>query len=200
LNTNNPLNLDRPQQEQFVFNEIAEDHVFTLTCHKKSDNKDLVRDCSSSIYQSAPAIKEAGMAQPRATISESQTYMPNPGNTLNTTNIPIRTGVGSNQYKTKSLPPIDMLELSINKLELKFKSEVLDDLHRKMAMDQLTDPLLLAEKIKLPMKEIQALCKADLKKVSSFMMLHGVCQFGYDIYVCLRPTQGYVPGEIFFEG
>jgi hypothetical protein len=93
-----------------------------------------------------------------------------------------------------------MLELSINKLELKFKSEVLDDLHRKMAMDQLTDPLLLAEKIKLPMKEIQALCKADLKKVSSFMMLHGVCQFGYNIYVCLRPTEEYVPGEIFFEG
>jgi hypothetical protein len=182
LNTNNPLKLDRPQQEQFVFNEIAEDHVFTLTCHKKSENKDLVRDCSPSVYQSAPVIKETAMAK------------------VDTPNIPIRTGVGSNQYKTKPLPPIDMLELSINKLELKFKSEVLDDLHRKMAMDQLTDPLLLAEKIKLPMKEIQALCKADLKKVSSFMMLHGVCQFGYNIYVCLRPTEEYVPGEIFFEG
>ncbi len=182
MNTNNPLNLDRPQQEQFVFNEIAEDHVFTLTCHKKSENKDHVRDCSPSAYQSAPVIKEAVIGK------------------VETPNIPIRTGVGSNQYKTKPLPPIDMLELSINKLELKFKSEVLDDLHRKMAMDQLTDPLLLAEKIKLPMKEIQALCKADLKKVSSFMMLHGVCQFGYNIYVCLRPTESYVPGEIFFEG
>jgi hypothetical protein len=182
LNTNNPLKLERPQQEQFVFNEIAEDHVFTLTCHKKSDNKDLVRDCSPSVYQSTPVIKEAVIGK------------------VETPNIPIRTGVGSNQYKTKPLPPIDMLELSINKLELKFKSAVLDDLHRKMAMDQLTDPLHLAEKIKLPMKEIQALCKADLKKVSSFMMLHGVCQFGYDIYVCLRPTEGYVPGEIFFEG
>ena len=182
MNTNNPLNLDRPQQEQFVFNEIAEDHVFTLTCHKKSESKDHVRDCSPSAYQSAPVIKEAVIGK------------------VETPNIPIRTGVGSNQYKTKPLPPIDMLELSINKLELKFKSEVLDDLHRKMAMDQLTDPLLLAEKIKLPMKEIQALCKADLKKVSSFMMLHGVCQFGYNIYVCLRPTESYVPGEIFFEG
>jgi hypothetical protein len=182
LNTNNSLKSDRPQQEQFVFNEIAEDHVFTLTCHKKSDNKDLVKDCNPSIYQSAPVIKEAVIGK------------------VETPNIPIRTGVGSNQYKTKPLPPIDMLELSINKLELKFKSAVLDDLHRKMAMDQLTDPLHLAEKIKLPMKEIQALCKADLKKVSSFMMLHGVCQFGYDIYVCLRPTEGYVPGEIFFEG
>jgi hypothetical protein len=188
LNTNNPLKLDRPQQEQLVFNEIAEDHVFTLTCHKKSENKDLVRDCSPSTYQSAPVIKEAVIGKAETPTSENKAYAP------------IRTGVGSNQYKTKPLPPIDMLELSINKLELKFKSEVLDDLHRKMAMDQLTDPLLLAEKIKLPMKEIQALCKADLKKVSSFMMLHGVCQFGYNIYVCLRPTEEYVPGEIFFEG
>jgi hypothetical protein len=182
LNTNNSHKPDRPHQEQFVFNEIAEDHVFTLTCHKKSENKDLVRDCSPSAYQSAPVIKESVIGK------------------VETPNILIRTGVGSNQYKTKPLPPIDMLELSINKLELKFKSEVLDDLHKKMAMDQLTDPLLLAEKIKLPMKEMQALCKADLKKVSSFMMLHGVCQFGYNIYVCLRPTEGYVPGEIFFEG
>jgi hypothetical protein len=188
LNTNKPLNPEQAQQEQFVFNEIAEDHVFTLTCHKKSESKDLVKDCGTSVYQSAPVIKEAGIGKVEIPTSENKAHAP------------IRTGVGSNQYKTKPLPPIDMLELSINKLELKFKSEILDDLHRKMAMDQLTDPLLLAEKIKLPMKEIQALCKADLKKVSSFMMLHGVCQFGYDIYVCLRPTKEYVPGEIFFEG
>lgn len=191
MNSDKPHNPDkpdipnRPHQEQFVFNEIAKDHVFTITCHKKPETRDLVRDCSPAIYQSDQTTKEAGITN---------------ANTLNTTNISSRTGVGSNQYKTKPLPPIDMLELSINKLELKFKSEVLDDLHRKMAMDHLTDPLLLAEKIKLPMKEIQALCKADLKKVSSFMMLHGVCQFGYNIYVCLRATEGYMPGEIFFEG
>lgn len=200
LNTNNPLNLDRPHQEQFVFNEIGKDHVFTLTCHRKFDDssKDSVRDANPAVYRSNRAPQnEPELNQ----FDANEKGHENP--TTKQTDLPIvkePAGVGSNQYKSKPLPPIDLAELHINKLELKFKAEVLDDLHRKMAMDKLTDPVLLAEKIKLPMREIQALCKADLKKVSSFMMLHGVCQFGYDIYVCLRPTEGYLPGEIFFEG
>ncbi len=114
-------------------------------------------------------------------------------------NPPGGSGIGSNQYKTKPLPPIDMNELTINKKEIQFKTLLLDELHRKMCIDRINDPLSLSEKIKLPVKETQALCKADLKKVSSYMLMQSITQFGYDIHVCMRPTLEYKPGEIIFE-
>ncbi|MEY4481011.1 MAG: hypothetical protein RIQ84_173 [Pseudomonadota bacterium] len=147
------------QQQELPIDHQQTDHIFTLTCHKKAEERHFIRD--------RPYLGSVG--------------------------------VGSNQYKAKSLPPIDMNELAINKKELKFKAHIFDELHRKMAIDQMTDPILLSQKVKLPIKEIQALCKADLKRISSFMLMQAITQFGYDIHVCMRPKIGYQPGEVIFE-
>jgi hypothetical protein len=147
------------QQQELPIDHQPTDHIFTLTCHKKAEERHFIRD--------RPYLGSVG--------------------------------VGSNQYKAKSLPPIDMNELAINKKELKFKAHIFDELHRKMAIDQMTDPILLSQKVKLPIKEIQALCKADLKRISSFMLMQAITQFGYDIHVCMRPKIGYQPGEVIFE-
>jgi hypothetical protein len=147
------------QQQELPIDHQQTDHIFTLTYHKKAEERHFIRD--------RPYLGSVG--------------------------------VGSNQYKAKSLPPIDMNELAINKKELKFKAHIFDELHRKMAIDQMTDPILLSQKVKLPIKEIQALCKADLKRISSFMLMQAITQFGYDIHVCMRPKIGYQPGEVIFE-
>lgn len=150
---------ENKSQQELIFDQASQDHLFTLTCHKNLS--------SSSLYKDAHSYGGSG--------------------------------IGSNQYKTKPLPPIDMNALMINKKELQFKALLLDELHRKMSMDRIKDPLALSEKIKLPIKETQALCKADLKKVSSFMLMQAITQFGYDIYVCMRPTLEYKPGDTIFE-
>ena len=147
------------QQQELAIDHQPKDHIFTLTCHKKAEDRQRVRD--------RPYLGSVG--------------------------------VGSNQYKAKPLPPIDMNELAINKMELQFKAHIFDELHRKMAIDRMTDPILLSQKVKLPIKEIQALCKADLKRISSFMLMQAITQFGYDIHVCMRPKIGYQPGEVIFE-
>jgi hypothetical protein len=108
-------------------------------------------------------------------------------------------GIGSNQYKTKPMKMIDMKYLDINKKENDLKSALFEDLYRKISMDQLSDPQSLSEKTQLPLKETLAIYKGDLKKLSTYMLLHALTQFGYDINICMRPREAYTPGSIYFE-
>ena len=108
-------------------------------------------------------------------------------------------GIGSNQYKSKPMKMIDMKYLDINKKENDLKSALFEDLYRKISMDQLSDPQSLSEKTQLPLKETLAIYKGDLKKLSTYMLLHALTQFGYDINICMRPREAYTPGSIYFE-
>ena len=100
-------------------------------------------------------------------------------------------GIGSNQYKSKPMKMIDMKYLDINKKENDLKSALFEDLYRKISMDQLSDPRRLSEKTQLPLKETLAIYKGDLKKLSTYMLLHALTQFGYDINICLRAREAY---------
>ena len=108
-------------------------------------------------------------------------------------------GIGSNQYKSKPMKMIDMKYLDINKRENDLKSVLFEDLYRKISMDQLSDPQSLSEKTQLPLKETLAIYKGDLKKLSAYMLLHALTQFGYDINICMRAREAYTPGSIHFE-
>jgi hypothetical protein len=89
--------------------------------------------------------------------------------------------------------------IALIKKEDDFKALLFEDLYRKITFDQLTNPKVLSEKIQIPLKDTLALYKGDLKKISAFRLLHAIAQFGYDIHVCMRPTVGYVPGEVCLE-
>ena len=108
-------------------------------------------------------------------------------------------GIGSNQYKSKPMKMIDMKYLDINKKENDLKSALFEDLYRKISMDQLSDPQSLSEKTQLPLKETLAIYKGALKKLSTYMLLHALTQFGYDINICMHPREAYTPGSIYFE-
>jgi len=84
-------------------------------------------------------------------------------------------------------------------MEDDFKALLFEDLYRKITFDNLTNPKVLAEKIQFPVKDTLALYKGDLKKINTFRLLHAIAQFGYDIHVCMRPTVGYIPGEVYLE-
>lgn len=108
-------------------------------------------------------------------------------------------GIGSNQYKSKPMKLIDMKYLDINKKENDLKTALFEDLYRKISMDQLSDPQSLSNKTQLPLKETLAIYKGDLKRLSTYMLLHALSQFGYDINICMRPRESYTPGSIYFE-
>jgi hypothetical protein len=94
---------------------------------------------------------------------------------------------------------IDIRVIELIKKEDDFKALLFEDLYRKITLDKLTNPKVLAEKIQFPIKDTLALYKGDLKKINTFRLLHAIAQFGYDIHVCMRPTVGYIPGEVYLE-
>jgi len=94
---------------------------------------------------------------------------------------------------------IDIRLIELIKKEDDFKSLLFEDLYRKINFDKLTNPKVLAKKIQFPIKDTLALYKGDLKKINTYRLLHAIAQFGYDIHICMRPTVGYVPGEVCLE-
>jgi hypothetical protein len=108
-------------------------------------------------------------------------------------------GIKPSDIPKENVKIVDIRLIALIKKEDDFKALLFEDLYRKITFDQLTNPKVLSEKIQIPLKDTLALYKGDLKKISAFRLLHAIAQFGYDIHVCMRPTVGYVPGEVCLE-
>ncbi len=108
-------------------------------------------------------------------------------------------GIKPNDLPKENVKIVDIRLIELIKKEDDFKALLFEDLYRKITFDKLTNPKVLADKIQFPIKDTLALYKGDLKKINTFRLLHAIAQFGYDIHVCMRPTVGYMPGEVYLE-
>jgi hypothetical protein len=99
--------------------------------------------------------------------------------------------------KPKKLINLEVIALLQQEADLKLS--LYKELHQFIQAEKIDVPVDLAKKIKLPDKQIKAIYEGNLQALNLFQLLSANTQLGYNIIICLRANQGYLPGKISLE-
>ena len=99
--------------------------------------------------------------------------------------------------KPKKLINLEVIALLQQEADLKLL--LYKELHQFIQAEKIDVPVDLAKKIKLPDKQIKAIYEGNLQALNLFQLLSANTQLGYNIIICLRANQGYLPGKISLE-
>lgn len=109
-------------------------------------------------------------------------------------------GSASSPYqlgKPKKLVNLEVIALLQQEADLKLS--LYKELHQFIQAEKIDMPIDLAKKIKLPDKQIKAIYEGNLQALNLFQLLSANTQLGYNIIICLRANQDYLPGKISLE-
>jgi len=107
------------------------------------------------------------------------------------------TGLPKADNKPKKLINLEVIALLQQEADLKLF--LYKELHQFIQAEKIDMPVDLAKKIKLPDKQIKAIYEGNLQALNLFQLLSANTQLGYNIIICLRANQGYLPGKISLE-
>lgn len=99
--------------------------------------------------------------------------------------------------KPKKLINLEIIALLQQEADLKLS--LYKELHQFIQAEKIDVPVDLAKKIKLPDKQIKAIYEGNLQALNLFQLLSANTQLGYNIIICLRANQDYLPGKISLE-
>jgi hypothetical protein len=99
--------------------------------------------------------------------------------------------------KPKKLINLEVIALLQQEADLKLS--LYKELHQFIQAEKIDMPVDLAKKIKLPDKQIKAIYEGNLQALNLFQLLSANTQLGYNIIICLRANQDYLPGKISLE-
>ena len=111
----------------------------------------------------------------------------------NTPSIPIK------PINNKPKKLIDLEVVALQQQEDDLKLLLYKELHHHIQTEKIDIPADLAKKIKLPQKQIQAIYQGNLQGINLFQLMSANTQFGYNIIMCIRANEDYLPGHISLE-